>query len=138
MVVVEVNGYTIEPGANLKGANLQVDRTTVQADEHTVWPEGSAADLKRKSALLKREAEKKAEEQKKRGATKAKTDARYQKQKKLASKEGEANARYLRSSDAVDNRDGASSPGDPSSGPNQSELCPSCGVRVRADGSCLC
>ena len=31
VVVVEVNGYTIEQGANLKGAT---------ANEDTVWPEG--------------------------------------------------------------------------------------------------
>ena len=51
MVVVEVNGYTIEPGAdlegadfkganlseaNLKGANLSGART----DEYTTWPNG--------------------------------------------------------------------------------------------------
>ena len=31
MVVVEVNGYTIEPGANLTGAG---------ANDETAWPEG--------------------------------------------------------------------------------------------------
>ena len=31
MVVVEVNGYTIEPGANLAGAT---------ANENTIWPDG--------------------------------------------------------------------------------------------------
>ena len=36
MVVVEVNGYTIEPGANLQGANLK----GATANEDTVWPEG--------------------------------------------------------------------------------------------------
>ena len=46
MVVVEVNGYTIEPGvdlrraglfgANLAGANL----TSVRADGLSIWPEG--------------------------------------------------------------------------------------------------
>ena len=35
MVVVEVNGYTIEPGADLEGADL--DRA--KANEDTNWPE---------------------------------------------------------------------------------------------------
>jgi len=33
---MEVNGYTIEPGANLQGANLR----GAKANEDTVWPEG--------------------------------------------------------------------------------------------------
>ena len=36
MGAVEVNGYTIEPGANLEGANLQL----ATADATTLWPEG--------------------------------------------------------------------------------------------------
>ena len=46
MVVVEVNGYTIEPGANLEGANLEgadlegVDLEGVRANDDTTWPEG--------------------------------------------------------------------------------------------------
>ena len=56
MVVVEVNGYTIEPGTNLGGANLAgacldyADLTGVDLtgailtgafeDGHTVWPDG--------------------------------------------------------------------------------------------------
>ena len=44
MVVVEVNGYKIEPGANLRraklgGANLAwVDLDGTVADEDTTWP----------------------------------------------------------------------------------------------------
>ena len=41
MGVVEVNGYTIEPGANLEGANLteaNLDRAV--ADRNTIWPDG--------------------------------------------------------------------------------------------------
>ena len=33
---VEVNGYTIEPGANLAGANL----IGATVDAETVWPDG--------------------------------------------------------------------------------------------------
>ena len=56
VVVVEVNGYTIEPGANLEGANLEgvdlfkvhlqgadlagADLAGAEADEYTVWPDG--------------------------------------------------------------------------------------------------
>ena len=46
MVVVEVNGYTIEPGANLakadlNGANLErADLTEAKANEDTTWPDG--------------------------------------------------------------------------------------------------
>ena len=41
MVVVEVNGYTIEPGANLEGANLKgANLEEAVADEGTPWPEG--------------------------------------------------------------------------------------------------
>ena len=56
MGAVEVNGYTIEPGANLAGANLTganlsrailtgvdltgADLTGTQADEDTQWPMG--------------------------------------------------------------------------------------------------
>ena len=51
MVVVEVNGYTIEPGAdlggadlrytNLEGANLKSKNLTgAKANEDTTWPEG--------------------------------------------------------------------------------------------------
>ena len=36
VVVVEVNGYTIEPGANLKGATLE----WAGVDEDTTWPDG--------------------------------------------------------------------------------------------------
>ena len=105
-----------------------------------MWPEGffKKPDAKEKEAEANALYLERKEEQKKLDAANAKANAHYQKQKKLASKEAEANARYLRSSDAFDNRDGGSSPGDPGSGPDQSELCPSCGVRVRADGSCLC
>ena len=43
---MEVNGYTIEPGANLEGANLEganltkADLSRAKANEDTVWPEG--------------------------------------------------------------------------------------------------
>jgi uncharacterized protein YjbI with pentapeptide repeats len=43
---VKVNGYTIEPGANLNGANLkgadltEADLTRATANEDTIWPEG--------------------------------------------------------------------------------------------------
>jgi uncharacterized protein YjbI with pentapeptide repeats len=56
VVVVEVNGYTIEPGANLTGANLEgadlhganlvdanltgANLTGVRTNPSTVWPEG--------------------------------------------------------------------------------------------------
>ena len=51
MVVVEVNGYTIEPGANLRGADLkganlegadltEADLERARANKDTVWPEG--------------------------------------------------------------------------------------------------
>ena len=46
MVVVEDNGYTIEPGANLakadlNGANLtKADLSRAKANEDTTWPEG--------------------------------------------------------------------------------------------------
>ena len=33
---VEVNDYTIEPGANLEGANLE----GAKANKNTVWPDG--------------------------------------------------------------------------------------------------
>ena len=36
MVVVEVNGNTIEPGADLSGADL----SEADEDEDTIWPEG--------------------------------------------------------------------------------------------------
>ena len=36
VVVVEINGYTIEPGADLTGAVL----SGATADEETSWPEG--------------------------------------------------------------------------------------------------
>ena len=36
MVVVEVNGYTIEPGADLSGADLG----GAKANQDTIWPEG--------------------------------------------------------------------------------------------------
>ena len=39
--VVEVNGYTIEPGADLKGANLKgANLKGAIADKDTRWPEG--------------------------------------------------------------------------------------------------
>ena len=38
---MEVNGYTIEPGANLYGANLGgVDLKGAKANEDTTWPDG--------------------------------------------------------------------------------------------------
>ncbi|MED6327570.1 MAG: hypothetical protein VYD46_00960 [Actinomycetota bacterium] len=38
---MEVNGYTIEPGANLVGADLEgAYLTSALADEDTIWPEG--------------------------------------------------------------------------------------------------
>ncbi len=56
MVVVEVNGYTIEPGANLREADLRrailcgadlrkanligANLEEATADEGTIWPEG--------------------------------------------------------------------------------------------------
>ena len=46
MKTVKVNGYTIEPGANLNGANLkgadltEADLTRATANEDTIWPEG--------------------------------------------------------------------------------------------------
>ncbi|MDP7599252.1 MAG: pentapeptide repeat-containing protein [Acidimicrobiales bacterium] len=41
MEAVEVNGYTIEPGADLNGANLsEANLTGAIADEDTRWPEG--------------------------------------------------------------------------------------------------
>ena len=56
MLVVEVNGYTIEPGTNLRWANLdgadlskadlskadlsKADLTSARADENTTWPDG--------------------------------------------------------------------------------------------------
>ena len=56
MVVVEVNGYTIEPGANLRGARLEganlgatdltgadlsgADLSGAKANEDTAWPDG--------------------------------------------------------------------------------------------------
>ena len=46
MVVVEGDGYTIEPGANLDGANLdganldRVDLSEARTDGHTTWPDG--------------------------------------------------------------------------------------------------
>ena len=125
-------------GANLKGTKLQVDRTTVQADEHTVWPEELLQRQKRERALLKREAEKKAAKEAERAVKEAARTARYLRKKKLAAKEAKETTRHMRSSDAFDNRDGASSSGDLDSGVDQSEFCPSCDVRFRADGSCLC
>ncbi len=101
--------------ANLEGANL----SGVGEDTWTVWPEGHPQALKQLEE-------------------KAETSTPYLEQRGLAAKEAEANVRYMRASDAFDNRDGASSPGDSNSEPDQSDLCPSCGVRVRADGSCLC
>ena len=46
MVVVEVNGYTIEPGAHLGGANLiranaeGANLEGTRANKDTWWPEG--------------------------------------------------------------------------------------------------
>ena len=41
MVVVEVNGYEIEPGANLSGVNLAgANLEAAVANEDTIWPEG--------------------------------------------------------------------------------------------------
>ena len=46
MVGVEVNGYTIEPEADLSGAGLSgadlsgTDLSGTTADEITIWPEG--------------------------------------------------------------------------------------------------
>ena len=41
MAVVEVDGYKIEPRANLYGANLdRADLGQAVADEDTRWPEG--------------------------------------------------------------------------------------------------
>ena len=55
MEAVEVNGYTIEPGANLTGADLSganfigvdpegdlvsANLVGVKANEETIWPEG--------------------------------------------------------------------------------------------------
>ena len=56
MTVVEVNGYTIEPGANLRGARLEganlgatdltgadlsgADLSGAKANEDTAWPDG--------------------------------------------------------------------------------------------------
>ena len=56
MVVVEVNGYTIEPGANLEGADFKgadlsgvdlkgavldkANLTGAGANDETAWPEG--------------------------------------------------------------------------------------------------
>ena len=51
MLVVEVNGYTIEPGANLRGANLEganlaganlagANLSKVEVDKETEWPLG--------------------------------------------------------------------------------------------------
>ena len=46
MVVVEGDGYTIEPGANLDGANLDganlegANLSGAIADEDTRWPKG--------------------------------------------------------------------------------------------------
>jgi len=61
VVVVEVNGYEVEPGANLEGANLEeadlkganltganltganligANPTGIVADENTTWPDG--------------------------------------------------------------------------------------------------
>ena len=46
MRVVEVNGYTIEPGANLEGANLEganlegANLEGTRANEDTDWPKG--------------------------------------------------------------------------------------------------
>ncbi len=41
MVVVEVNGYTIEPGANLEGADLTgANLKGASFNDGTRWPEG--------------------------------------------------------------------------------------------------
>ena len=46
MVVVEVDGYEIEPGANLTAADLSaanlegVDLTSVEVNQYAHWPEG--------------------------------------------------------------------------------------------------
>jgi uncharacterized protein YjbI with pentapeptide repeats len=41
VVVVEVNGYKIEPGANLTGANLEEAQLyRAVADIDTTWPDG--------------------------------------------------------------------------------------------------
>jgi len=46
VVVVEVNGYTIKPGANLSGATLTgatltgADLGGAKANQDTIWPEG--------------------------------------------------------------------------------------------------
>jgi hypothetical protein len=51
VLVVEVNGYTIEPGANLRGANLEganlaganlagANLSKVEVDKETEWPLG--------------------------------------------------------------------------------------------------
>ena len=46
VVVVEVNGYTIEPGANLTVVDLEgvdlrgVNLDRAKADEDTTWPDG--------------------------------------------------------------------------------------------------
>ena len=46
MVVVEVNGYTIKPGAYLSGATLTgatltgADLGGAKANQDTIWPEG--------------------------------------------------------------------------------------------------
>ena len=41
MVVVEVNGYTIEPSVDLRQADLfGANLTRATANEDTIWPEG--------------------------------------------------------------------------------------------------
>jgi hypothetical protein len=41
VVVVEVNGYTIEPGVDLRRADLfGANLTSVRADGLSIWPEG--------------------------------------------------------------------------------------------------
>ncbi len=92
----------------------------MKADERTMLPEGHAAELKQVRIALN---------------TLTAEEAEELERKRL---DAEELARYMRSSDALDTRDGASSSGDLDSGSDQSKFCPSCNVRVRADGSCLC
>tara|TARA_B110000438_G_C15447003_1_gene492955 strand:- start:85 stop:243 length:159 start_codon:yes stop_codon:yes gene_type:complete len=41
VVVVEVNGYTVEPRANLNGVDLEgANLREPKANEDTIWPEG--------------------------------------------------------------------------------------------------
>ena len=100
---MEVNGYTIKPGAGLSGANLKgADLTGAVADGRTVWPGDFNPDNF--------------------GVYKIGPEANHTRV--------QAYKRTLRPERrAVGNLD---------SGAGQSNFCPSCGVRVRADGSCLC